>query len=478
MHIMKLASLQPQEVFAHFEAISAYPRGSGDEKAVSDFIAGWARGLGFATVQDELWNLKIFKPGTEGRENEPPVILQAHLDMVNEKNTGTQHDFSKDGLDLYIDGDLVKARGTTLGADCGAGVAIAMALLSHGENHPPLEVVLTTDEEAGMGGALALDVSDLKGKRMVNLDSNDENVFTMGCAAGTTAEMALPVSREKATGTAYTLSVSGLTGGHSGVDIHLGRGNALKILAHALAEIDNTAPLRLVEIGGGMKINAIPREASATFIIEGGDIASIVKRLQVDLAEEFRATEATLALQLKESALPSEAITRCGTRAVLSALLNIPSGPLAMSSELEGLTNMSCNLGVAETTAEHVKIQAMPRGQATFYTRMVENQLSALAGSLGAEVSFMQRSPAWPYNPDSQLLQAAKPLYSPIFGREPIITAVHAGLECGIFSDKIPGLDIIAFAPTAYLYHTPEESLSISSMARCWEFFKQLMAVI
>ncbi|MCL2357687.1 MAG: M20/M25/M40 family metallo-hydrolase [Defluviitaleaceae bacterium] len=523
-------------VLKNFFEISKVPRGSGNEKAVSDFIANFARERGADVIQDELHNLIIKKPGTlPGR---PAVILQAHLDMVCEKNVGKVHDFDRDPIDAYIDGDFVKAHGTTLGADNGIGVAMCMALLDADFQHPPLEIVLTTDEEAGMTGAQHLDVSLLSGRRMINLDSADESTFTMGCAAAVTAEVVIhgqcrgdsapappqgdnvPLTpspetarcavSEKSGGSGETFSkvspekrlkitITGLKGGHSGSDIDSERGNAIRILGFVLDAVCGAGEVRIASISGGMKVNAIPREAECVIIFSQGNEGKILAALE-DVCEGFLKQFRSLKIGRAETDLPTMSKNNCAlspesSRALCAALMLLPNGVAARSLEIEGLVNASCNIGVIEMTGEGVKISLMARGATRFFTQQAEAQISAVAAQIGADVSFVQRSPAWVYNPDSPLLKTAEKVYARVFSAasgecadagtcprcstravRARATAVHAGLECGIFIDKIPGLDIISFGPNMYDYHTPDERLSISSTERVREFLFELLA--
>ncbi|MCL1842440.1 MAG: aminoacyl-histidine dipeptidase [Defluviitaleaceae bacterium] len=480
------------DVIKYFEEINKIPRGSGNEKAVSDYIAGFARERGLEVLQDNFNNLMIFKPQVSSKNTlppRPPVILQAHLDMVCEKNAGTSHDFTREPIKMYTEGDFIKARGTTLGADNGIGVAMCMALLDSNEiEHPPLEIVLTTNEETGMDGAENLDMSKLKGKRMVNLDSSDETTFTMGCAAGTTAEFILPVKREKTADflsdlDACEISVTGLKGGHSGGDIEKERGNALRILAFLLEEL--RPEIYVAEISGGMKINAIPREAFAKILLPRtavNEAEKILKNCRKNFEEQYRASDSGIQIDWKflskEKKETGAVLSRESTGKVISALLLLPTGMVAQSLEIDGLVNASCNIGVVETTENHVKISSMARGATVFFTRQTEAQISALARHMGAQAIFSQRSPAWPYNPKSVLLEAAKKAYKNVFGGEAKTTALHGGLECGVFSAKIPGIDIISYGPNSYDYHTPDEKVSISSTNNVWKFLCELLKTI
>ena len=477
---MVLANYQPQEIFKHFEAISQIPRGSGNEKAVSDFIANFAKNLGCKTIQDNWNNLIIFKPGTAGYEDKPPIILQAHLDMVCEKNADTEHDFLTDPLKLYVDGDFIKAQGTTLGADNGLGVAFCMALLEDTScEHPPLEIVLTTEEETGMGGAVNLDASVLKAKRMINFDNSREKEFILGCASGSVMEYLLPGDWDAVTpdNIAYSISVKGLTGGHSGGDIHRERGNALRIMGNVLAELGAQVSIRIANISGGMMVNAIPREAAVTIALPKNAVdkaLGVLEKCRTNLAEEYRATDSELAISWVQDSVGKALTAGCSGKLVASLTL-LPFGVQQMSMEMEGLVNASCNIGVAETLHEGVKISLMARAANRPNTERMELQIDNLAKLTGAQVKVLRRTPPWPYNPNSQLLKVAAECYKPVFKRDVELKAIHGGLECGVFLEKIPGLDIIAVGPTIIDLHTPQERMSIASTEKMWDFLQLLL---
>jgi len=473
---MILSKNEPKRVFHHFEAISQIPRGSGNEKAVSDFIAAFAKELGLKYVQDASNNLVIYKPGTSGYEDSPPVILQGHLDMVCEKNEGTIHDFLKDPIKLYVNGDYLKARGTTLGADNGIAVAYCMTLLEADDiSHPPLEVVLTTDEEAGMTGATNLDAELLNGRQMVNLDSGKVGLFTAGSAAAITAEYNLPIEWETPKGAveACAITVKGLHGGHSGMDIAKERGNANRILGVLLDALCRAGDIRVANISGGMKVNAIPREAKALITITPTDkenLQAAFEKCAATLAMFFRVADPGLTVTLEPTAPIKKVMSRdCGQKLIASLLL-LPCGVQTMSKDMDNLVAASCNIGVVETLADTVKITCMARGAYSEHNSHTEDKISALARITGAQTEFVDRSPAWPFNPDSKILKKFASYYEKHSGEAPKIEAVHAGLECGIFADKLPGLDIVAVGPNLYDLHTPEERLSISSTETIWTF--------
>lgn len=477
---MVLANYEPKQVLKHFEAISQIPRGSGNEKAVSDYIKNFAEGFGHKVVQDKWNNLIIYKPASPGYEGKETLMLQSHLDMVCEMNTGTTHDFLKDPLKLYVDGDTIKATGTTLGADNGIGVAMCMAVLEDMEMpHPPLEIVLTADEEAGMTGAVNLDASLLSSTRMINLDSGDENEFVMGCAAGSMVGYFIPVEWESTNRKAYKITVKGLKGGHSGTDITEDRGNAIRILGHVLdGIISSDKDLKIAHISGGMKVNAIPREAEATVVMSMANYeqnALILRKLRTDFAAQLKADDLEIVM---EEGVADRVMGKDCVRKLIASLLLIPIGVFSMSKDIEGLPNASCNIGVLETLEHGVKISIMPRGAASHYNAQTEAQIKAAAYLAEAQVTFSQRSPAWPYNPNSLLLKRATECYEHIFDKKPKITATHGGLECGILIDKLPNLDIVSFGPNLYDIHTPDEGVSIKSTENVWKFVKEILKAL
>ncbi|MCL2500930.1 MAG: aminoacyl-histidine dipeptidase [Defluviitaleaceae bacterium] len=488
---MILSALEPKAFFKHFETISQIPRGSGNEKAVSDYVTAFARGLGYKTVQDKLMNVIIYKPASADYEDKPAIILQGHFDMVCEKNADTEHDFMKDPLHLYIDGDFVKAKGTTLGADNGTAVAICMALLEDKSlPHPALEMVLTVEEETGMAGAEGLDASLFSATRMINLDSSEEKIITIGCAAGVTVEYNLPLTWEGiGTGgmpplqssSAFTLTVKGLHGGHSGADINKGRGNANVILGCVLTALEKDFGIRLAKIKGGMKLNAIPREAAADFVVNAGHagkIAACVGEYARSFGEMYKDTDPGLAITCVPTDPPERVFSQDCSDKVITSLLLLPNGVQAMSDEIPNLVAASCNVGVVETLENHVRISCFPRGASKEYLIGMERQIRELAARTGAEARFIERSPAWAYNPESRLLKTVTEIYERLNNTKPVVTALHAGLECGILAEKLPGLDIVSFGPDTFDLHTPDERLSISSTQRVWSFILALLEAL
>jgi len=444
--------------------------------------------LGYKVVQDALMNVIVYKPASPGYEDKPAVLLQGHLDMVCEKNVGTVHDFEKDPLDLYVDGDYLKARGTTLGADNATAIALCMALLEDKTaKHPALEMVFTVEEETGMAGAEGLDASLFSATRMLNLDSSDEGIITIGCAAGVTVEYVLPATREAASQgyNTYTLSVKGLQGGHSGGDINKGRANALVLLGCVLAALDKGCDLRVGNVNGGMKLNAIPREATAEILLppeQADKMAACIAECQRAFAEMYKTTEPGLAITCEafnlSAALPMSILTKEVSDKLIASLLLLPNGVQAMGQDMPDVVAASCNVGVVTTTSEAITIQCFPRGATADFLKGMEQQIRTLAERTEAQTHFIQRSPAWAFDTESALLATAVEVFEAQYGYKPKVTAIHAGLECGILAEKLPGLEIISLGPQTDDLHTPDERLNIASLGRVSEYLNRLLAAL
>lgn len=467
-----LTGLEPRGLFNWFEAISAIPHGSGNVTAIGDFCVKFAQERGLRYRRDEAGNIIIWKGASPGREDHPPVIIQGHLDMVCEKEPGSDFDFTKDGLRLAVEGDRIYAEGTTLGGDDGYAVACALAVLDDETLiHPPLEILLTSDEEIGLLGAAALDPSDLKGRMLLNLDSEEEGILTVSCAGGATANIKVPVQTEPAEGNSYQLTLTGLAGGHSGSEIHKGGGNANKLLADALAVLDCAAPLRLVSLTGGAKDNAIPRTATACFVSEGTAemLEQLTKGLESALREQFP-NETALSLRCTASDPHGPAWDRESTGRVLRFLRDIPNGVQAMSRDIAGLVETSLNLGILRSDNETVELGLSVRSSAGRDKDFLLRALEDTAKRYGADYSVHGEYPAWEYRKDSPLRERMIEVFAEQYGREPKVEAIHAGLECGILAGKLPGLDSVSFGPDMTGVHTADETLSISSSARVWKY--------
>lgn len=468
------------KVMQFFEEISKIPRGSGNEKAISDYLVNFAKTRNLQAKQDTALNVVIYKPATPGHGNSLPLILQSHMDMVCEKNAGTTFDFLKDPITLRRDGDYLYANGTTLGADNGVGVAISLAVLDSDDlSHPPLEIIFTTEEETTMNGVSALDPSWITARRMINLDSGNDTTFCVGCAGGGRFEFTIPVAREKfANMTCKLLTVRGLLGGHSGAEIHLGKANSIRTLGRALAALSKELNIRIISVSGGLKTNAIPREADAVIAMPAGDIGKaeqILSALQQTLRTEYKVPDPGITLSLSPTQDQHEAFTpECAEKAI-SAMLLVPYGVLHMSGDIPNLVETSNNIGVMETTPTVVSLDCALRSSLPTRRLFVQAQVEALAATLGANVSFAHGYPAWTYNPDSPLLAAAVDEYRQMYDKEPNIEAIHAGLECGFMMEKFPDMDIICYCARVYDAHTPNEHLSISSLDQIWKYTKAFL---
>lgn len=474
-----LAGLQPQLVFKYFEEISQIPRGSGNEKEISDYLRKFGEDLGLETIQDEALNIIIRKPATKGYENAPGVVLQGHMDMVCEKNKGTNHDFTKDPLQLRIDGDYIYATDTTLGADNGIAVAMGLAVLASNDiEHPALEVLVTVDEEAGMSGAMALDGNLVKGKYILNLDSEEEGHLLVSCAGGVTALSTIPVEFTDADSSkvAYSLEIKGLLGGHSGMDIIKQRANSNKLLGRLLNLISIDFDLAKVE--GGSKNNAIPRESDCVLMINPSDketFISDVERITATFKHEFSTSDPGLEVICNETTSPSK-VLNCDSKSRVISMLNIiPNGIQTMSMDIENLVESSTNIGVLRTTDSAVTFECAVRSSVGSLKTDITNRMELLTKQLNGTLQLISDYPAWEYAKNSQLEKMCIDAYKNLTGNEPIIMALHAGLECGLLLEKMPHAEAISFGPNMYDVHTPNEHLSISSTENTWKF---LLAVL
>lgn len=477
---MILKDLKLGSVFQYFEELTQIPRGSGNEQAVSDFLVKFAKDRQLDVTQDKVNNVIIRKPATEGYENVPTVIIQGHMDMVCEKNGDTEFDFEKESLRLKIDGDYITAEGTTLGADNGIAVAYAMSILDDKSlKHPALEVVITTDEETGMTGASNIDMSELKGRYFINVDSESEGTFIVGCAGGTKVTIPLAIQRKEQRGLEVHFAVRGLKGGHSGEDINKNRGNANKIMGRLLQQVKGVMSLSLVSVDGGAKDNAIPREMDVKVLISGDkkdEIKSIVDAFDSVLKDEYAVSEPGLHLEVEFGEEKIEdAMTVESSHKVLQMITILPNGVQTMSAEIDGLVESSLNLGVVTTEEDKVNfILALRSSKKTRLDNIVD-QLRMTAELLGAEFVIRGSYPAWEYKRDSKLRDIFVSTFKRKYNKEPGIRAIHAGLECGIFSKGLEGVDIVSLGPDMEDIHTPDERLHIESAARVYDFLVEAL---
>ena len=477
MEAMKLAGLEPANVFGYFEKLCSIPHGSGNTKLISDYLVSFAKEHGLRYIQDELNNVILFGEGTCGYEDHPPVILQGHMDMVCEKDPECPIDMEKEGLDITHDENYVFANGTTLGGDDGIAVAYAMALLTDKSiPHPPLEVVVTVDEEVGMEGATGVDLSMLKGRMLLNLDSEDEGVFTVSCAGGARATISLPVQRRTVYGPCIRLTVEGLQGGHSGVEIHKNRANANKVMGEFLSRVQKLMPLCLTSFTGGSKDNAIPRSCQTTLIALGMNIERIndvAEQLQQEIREQYDEPEAIVRGD-DVDAFGGNALTTDCTSKVIALLCSIPNGVQAWSKDIPGLVQTSLNLGIAKLGDEMCLTTAV-RSSVNQEKRDLLARLQELANFYEGSYSQKGEYPAWEYKADSKLRDLMVSKYQQMFGSAPEVLALHAGLECGLLSEKLPGLDCVSVGPQMHDIHTSRERLDIASTRRTWEFLLEVL---
>ena len=477
MEAKKLAGLEPASVFGYFEEICAIPHGSRNTKMISDYLVGFAKEHNLAYAQDEMNNVILFADGTCGMEDHAPVILQGHIDMVCDKEASCPIDMASEGLDVTHDGTFVYAKGTTLGGDDGIAAAMALALLADNTiPHPPLEVVMTTEEEIGLLGADAIDLSALKGRKLINLDSETEGVFTVSCAGGCTACITLPVDRRAVYGPCIRLTVDGLKGGHSGADIHLKRANADKIMGQFMSRIQKIMPLCLTSFSGGTKDNAIPRSCQATLVAMGINLERI-NDIAAALQEEVRANydEPDAMVQAFDvDALGGNSLSTESTAKVISLLCSAPNGVQKWSADIEGLVQTSLNLGIAKL-GDRFSATFSVRSSVNSEKQEVLDQLKALAEMLEGTYSQDGEYPAWEYRKESHLRDTMVRIYREMFGGEPKVEAIHAGLECGLFSQKLEGLDCVSIGPQMHDIHTTRERLEIASTERVWKFLLEVL---
>jgi len=480
-----LKDLQPANVFGYFEKLSQIPRGSGNEKEVSDYLVSFAKEHNLEYVQDSAMNVVIRKKATAGYENSPAIVLQGHMDMVCEKNQDTVHDFTKDPLKLRIVDDMIYATGTTLGADNGIAVAMGLAVLASDEyQHPAIELLVTTAEETGMDGAMALDPANVKGRTLINIDSEEEGTLLVSCAGGVTAKTMIPAVWEAADAglVPYSIKIRGLKGGHSGMEIDKERGNSNKLMGRILMSVLSESDIRLSSISGGSKHNAIPREADAVILVRNEDKAQVEKIIS-ECGEMFKTELRTPDPDVRVEfevlpALPEAMLSKESTRNVVSYIYLLINGVMSMSMDIKGLVESSLNLGVMTTAKDSIEFISSIRSSVRSLKKELLNRLIATAEINGGSVVTESDYPEWAYNPDSKIRVIFEDVYERMYGKKPHITAIHAGLECGLFAEKFGQIDEISFGPFLYDVHTPDEHMSISSVKRTWEYLLEVLKSI
>ena len=480
MEAMKLSGLKPQNVFYFFEKLCAIPHGSGNTKAISDYLAEFAKEHNLRHIQDQLNNVIIFAPASPGYEDHEAVIIQGHMDMVCEKDADCLLDMEKDGLDVMHDGEYVFAKGTTLGGDDGIAVAYALAILADSTiAHPALEVVVTVDEETGMDGAAGIDLSCLKGRKLLNIDSEEEGILTVSCAGGAKSTVALPLARRAVYGPCIKLVVENLQGGHSGVEIHKRLANANKMMGVLLHRVRELMPLCLTKLEGGAKDNAIPRSCEATMVAMGMNlerINGICDALQQEIRSNFDEPEAIVRGE-DVDALGGNALSAEDTDRVIKLLNEAPNGVQSWSEDIPGLVQTSLNLGIMNLT-DSFRMTFAVRSSVNTEKEALLKALADLAGSYRGEYTQRGEYPAWEYKKDSQLRDTMVNTYEKLYGKKPQVVAIHAGLECGLLGEKLPGLDCVSFGPDMKDIHTSREKLNIASTERTWNYLLEVLKAL
>lgn len=475
-----LADLEPKSLFKFFGEILSIPRPSKHEEKMTEYLVNWAKERNLEYVSDEIGNVIIRKGATKGKENSPWVCLQSHIDMVCEKNSDKDFDFEKDAIVPKIEGEWLKADGTTLGADDGIGVATALAILDANDiEHGPIECLFTVDEETGLSGAEALSADVLKSRILLNLDSEDEGEIFIGCAGGIDTVAKLPYDKEETPeAPAFKIMVKGLKGGHSGDDINKGLACANKILNRILWSLDKEMDLRLSCFEGGNLRNAIAREANATFVVAQADVElmkEIVEKFAVDLKYEFRTTEPDMEITLSEAEKPAFVVDMLSQDNLLNVLYACPHGVLAMSREIPGFVETSTNLASVKMKEDHFFITTSQRSSVESAKYAAAYRVESCFLLAGADVEHGDGYPGWAPNPESKILKIAVDAYKKLFNKEPIVRAIHAGLECGLIGEKYPGMDMISYGPTLRGVHSPDERLEIKTVELYWKHTLEIL---
>ena len=476
---MKVRELLPIELWNNFENLNAVPRPSKKEERVVEFIKNFGLNLGLSTYVDSCGNVIIKKPASTGSENQKTVIIQSHLDMVHQKNTDTEFNFLTQGIQSYIDGDWVTAKGTTLGADNGMGVATIMTLLaSNTIQHPAIEALFTIDEETGMTGAFELEKGILDGQILLNLDTEDDDEFSIGCAGGIDTNSSKLYTQEKiSNGFGFEIKVKGLKGGHSGMDIHLERGNANKIMNRILALALNY-DLKISQIDGGSLRNAIPRESVAEIVVDSKDFLNHLDSLAAEIKNEFFKSEPDLIIEVNNIDSITHGLSLIDSGEVVNAVYSVFNGVYKMSQSIDGLVETSSSLARVILKDGSFITQSLQRSSTESSKLDISKTIGASFLNIGAEVEHSGSYPGWAPNTDSEILDIMVSLYKKMFNSDPKVQACHAGLECGILNERYPGLDMISFGPTIKNPHSPDEKVHIASVQKFWNLFVEVLKVI
>lgn len=475
-------NIEPKLLWYHFSEISKIPRPSGKTQGIQERLLRFAKDRGLEAEHDKIGNVIIRKPASAGYESHEPVILQSHMDMVCEKNSGVDHDFEKDPIKMIVDGKWLKAEGTTLGADNGIGIAAELAVLDDETlQHGPVECLFTVDEETGLDGAYNIQAGFIKSKKLINLDSEDDGELFIGCAGGMNSKFSFRYTTEQAPKDFFyfNIAVKGLTGGHSGDDIDKGRGNANHLLARFLWHLKANTDLRLVSYTGGNLSNAIPREATAFAGVPFNEKENVRAKLncyQADIEEEFGEIEPNVCFEMVSETAPAEVLAKNDSERFINALYACPTGVISMSHNLPGLVETSLNLASVKKTGEKEwTITTSQRSSVETAKFALSDKLEALFSLAGMPATHGEGYPGWNPNPDSELVRLVTSTYKDLFGKDPKVRAIHAGLECGLFLQKYPGLDMISFGPTMRGVHSPDERLEIPTVISFWELLTETL---
>lgn len=473
---MSVRSLTPEVIWNNFEDLNAVPRPSKHEERVIAFMKDFGNKIGLETYEDPAGNVIIKKPATPGMEDRQTVILQGHLDMVHQKNADTNFDFNTQGIQSYIDGEWVKAKGTTLGADNGMGVAAAMSILASKDiQHPAIEALFTIDEETGMTGAFELQQGILEGTILLNLDTEDDDEFSIGCAGGIDTNTSYDYIEEAPEGTfAYNISVTGLKGGHSGMDIHLERGNANKIMNRLMAE-GQAFGIQIAEINGGSLRNAIPRESFATIVVNSDEFLETFELAKEEITDELSISDGGLKITIEATELPAKVMNVEDSAKLIQTIYAVHNGVYRMSMAIPGLVETSSSLARVIVKDGTFKTQSLQRSSIESGKMDIAHTVGSVFVLMGCEVEHTGSYPGWAPNPNSAILQTMEPIYKNMFHEEPHVKACHAGLECGILNERYPGLDMISFGPTIRNPHSPDEMVNIKSVEKFWNFLLEVL---
>jgi dipeptidase D len=478
--ILALANLQPEALWKHFDRLAAIPRASTQEAAAREYVLSLAKKHNLESVQDDVGNLVVRKPARPGREGATMALLQGHLDMVCEKNEGTVHDFDVDPIKVTRDGDWLRADGTTLGSDNGVGVAAALAVMESADiAHGPLEFVFTIDEETGLTGAAAFPGGLLKSKYFLNLDNEEKGTLCIGCSGGikTTARRQVRL-RAASAGSAWRIKVSGLKGGHSGVDIHQGRGNALRIMGGVLQGLVDGLAIEIAEVNGGSAQNAIPREAAALVLVDAareGELKSLVATAEAGYKAELGGFDPGLQITVEKADRPGQVLDANDAKQTVALLASLHHGVLAMSPDVAGLVQTSTNLAIANTKGDVVEVVTSQRSAIESSMLAAARMVATVCGLAGFEVAHAGKYPGWKPEPNSDIVHKLQEVHKKLFGEPAKLIAMHAGLECGVIGEKYPGMQMVSFGPTIVDPHSPNERVQISSVESFWSYLKLVL---